>query len=118
MRLDRKELLDEIGFVWTVRGPATNDKVWHQQHKKLVEFKRKSGHCRVPYEHEQDESLGMWVSRQRNVHVNDKMRPDRKTILDELDFFREADSLAARSSTTNARGLVIGSFHAFDRPCF
>jgi hypothetical protein len=49
------------------------------------------------------------------------MLPDRKELLDELDFvWRKTVTLAARSSsTTDVRGgLVIGSFHAMDRPRF
>ncbi len=116
MRQDRKRLLDEIGFVWKVEAPhSTNDKVWHQQYEKLVEFERKSGHCRVPYEHEQDKSLGTWVSKQWTFHKKNKMRPDRKDLLDKIGFAWKYITLAARASTTDVRGLVIVSFHTFVR---
>jgi hypothetical protein len=65
----------------------TNDnKLWHQQHEKLVELKRKKGNCPVPREHNQDKSLGIWVSHQQTLHNNSKLRLDRKMPLDELDF--------------------------------
>jgi hypothetical protein len=60
IRLDRKKSLDEIGFTWKDEGAHT-DKLWHQQCEKLVEFKRKNGHCMVPWGHEQDRSFGFWV---------------------------------------------------------
>jgi hypothetical protein len=81
---DRKIILDELGFVWKVE--RANDKLWHQQHEKLVEFKRKKGHCLVPTKYEQDKSLGMWVNKQRSFHNNSKLRLDRMKLLDELDF--------------------------------
>jgi hypothetical protein len=81
---DRKIILDELGFVWKVE--RANDKLWHQQHEKLVEFKRKKGHCLVPTKYEQDKSLGLWVNKQRSFHNNSKLRLDRMKLLDELDF--------------------------------
>jgi hypothetical protein len=87
LRLDRKELLDEIGFDWKARDPAKErEKLWHQQFENLVEFKRKNGNCRVPHQSEQEKSLGMWISKQRSIHINNKMRPDRKKVLDEIGF--------------------------------
>ncbi len=126
MRQDRKELLDEIGFVWKVdtaiwqadsiaaHAPGDN-KTWHQQYDKLVEWKRKNGHCIVPRGYKEDKSLGYWVSKQRAFHSTNKLRQDRKEPLDELGFVWNVCNLAARSSTTddNVRGLVIGSFHDF-----
>jgi hypothetical protein len=87
IRPDRKRILDEIGFAWTVENAtSTNDKLWHQQCKKLVEFKRKKGHCRVPRKCEQDSTLGNWVKTQRTSHIDKKLRLDRKRILDEIGF--------------------------------
>jgi hypothetical protein len=88
MRQDRKELLDEIGFVW--KADATqfkpDDKLWSQQYEKLVEFKRKKGHCMVPDRYEQDKAFGNWVGNQRRFHTTNKLRQDRKELLDEIGF--------------------------------
>jgi hypothetical protein len=91
LQQDRKRLLDEIGFVWKADS-ANNDKLWHQQHEKLVEFKQKNGHCQVPHKYEQDKSLGNWVRKQRVYHYNNKMLPDRKELLDALDFLWKDDA--------------------------
>jgi hypothetical protein len=56
----------------------------HDEH--LVEFKRKNDHCMVPRSYDQDRSLGQWVRTQRNNNKNNKIRLDRKKLLDELDF--------------------------------
>ena len=125
-RSDRKELLDEIGFIrggdndLAVRQTdmiasrvSGEDKKWHQHYERLVEFKRKKGHCIVPTEYKEDKSLGYWVSKQRAFHSTNKLRQDRKELLDELGFVWKVYNLAARSSTKDdiVRGLVIGSFH-------
>jgi len=124
IRQDRKKLLNELGFVWrvdTAKWKADmivahipgEDKKWHQQYDKLLEFKRKNDHCIVPTKYKENKFLGGWVSNQRRLNTKKKMRQDRKELLDELGFVWNVYDLAARSSTTddNVRGLVIGSFH-------
>jgi hypothetical protein len=109
MRPDREGLLDEIGFAWKAEGATnTNDKLWLEQYEKLVEFKRKTGHCLVPRRYEQDKSLGTWVSKQWTFHKKNKMRPDRKDLLDKIGFAWKYITLAARSSANDVRGLVTG----------
>jgi hypothetical protein len=84
---DRKRILDEIGFAWKVENSRNiDDKLWNNQYEKLVEFKRKKGHCLVPTKYEQDSSLGTWVRTQRRNNRNNKLRPDRKELLDKLKF--------------------------------
>jgi hypothetical protein len=119
IRQDRKDLLDEIGFAWKAESARYKNhgyKLWHQQYEKLVEFKRKHGHCTVPHRYEQDKalgkSLGIWVSMQRKYHNKNKMRLDRKELLDKIGFAWKYVTLAARASTNDVRGPVIGSFHA------
>ena len=90
MQLER-ELLDKIGFAWkSIPGKRWNqqpqDTLWNQQYEKMVAFKAKNGHCRVPSEYEQDRSFGIWVIAQRSFHNNNKMRPDRKKQLDDIGF--------------------------------
>jgi uncharacterized protein YbgA (DUF1722 family) len=94
LRIDRKIILDEIGFAWKGEGAHNykpDDMLWHQQHEKLVAFKRTNGHCMVPHEYEQDKSLGQWVHTQRKYHKNDIIRPDRKELLDEIGFAWKGD---------------------------
>jgi hypothetical protein len=119
--LDRKGLLDDIGFLWRVRALRAaagnynsnfDDKKWNTQYEKVVEFKRKHGNCLVPSRYHEDMSLGKWVGTQRVRHAKNKMQPDRKKLLDEIGFVWKAGTVAARSSTTNVRGLITASFHA------
>jgi hypothetical protein len=94
IRLDRKLILDEIGFAWKDDGVHTLNqihKLWHQQYEKLLEYKRKKGNCLVPHRYKQDKSLGIWVRTQRKNHNDDKMRQDRKDLLDEIGFAWKPD---------------------------
>jgi hypothetical protein len=59
----------------------------------------------VQCKYEQDKSLGHWVDTQRRNHVINKMRLDRKRILDEIGFVWNVRARAVRSSTTDVRGL-------------
>jgi hypothetical protein len=109
--IHRKELLDKIGFSWKANGALTfkpaDDKLWHQQYEKLLEYKRKNGHCKVPQtKNKDDKSLADWVRTQRARHANNKMLPARKKLLDKIGFAWKYYNLATRSSITNVRGLV------------
>jgi hypothetical protein len=107
---DRKEELDRIGFAWKAYAAhqyKPDDKLWHQQYEKLLEYKRKSGHCKVPNKHKDDKSLGTWVRNQRARHARNEMRQGRKKLLNKIGFAWKHCTLAARSSTTNVRGVAI-----------
>jgi hypothetical protein len=61
-------------------------KKWNKQYEKLAEFKRKNGHCLVPSTYQEDMALENWVNAQQRSHSNNKLRLDRKVLLDELGF--------------------------------
>ena len=106
IQLDRKKLLVEIGFVW--KG---QEKRWHEQYLKLVEFIQINGHSMVPKWYAQDKALGRWVSKQRCNHNKNTIQLDRKELLDAIGIVWRVAPVAAHTSTTNdVRGLVIGSF--------
>jgi uncharacterized protein YbgA (DUF1722 family) len=126
IRLDRKELLVALEFVWEAEiagsnhwrkdpSTGTHEVRWCQYYAKLVEFKRKNGHCIVPQRYNDDASFGGWVSKQRKLHTNQKIRLDRKELLDTLEFVWKVDAHVARRSTTtdDVSSLAFGSFHAF-----
>jgi hypothetical protein len=83
---DRKDLLDELGFVWRSVDGSYLESRWNQHCQKLIEFKETNGHCMVPARYEQEPSLGRWVARQRCFHNNNTIRPDRKELLDQIGF--------------------------------
>jgi hypothetical protein len=100
-------LLDEIGFAWKDEGVHNlkpDDKLWHKQYEKLLEYKRINDHCKVPQRYKDDASLCRWVRYQRTRHGRNEMLPDRTLLLDQIDFVWKADAAATRSSTTDVRG--------------
>lgn len=72
---ERQNLLDEIGFEWTVS--------WMQMYRNLLEYKNIYGHCRVPADYYQYNNLGRWVHNQRH---NIKMPPQRRKLLNKIQF--------------------------------
>ena len=63
MTASRVALLDAVGFDW---GKGRGDDIWTPSYNKLIEFKDREGHCRVPREHvEGVMNLGKWVSNVR-----------------------------------------------------
>ena len=80
MRPERKQRLDDLGFVWDVLEAA-----WEEGFNKLLQFKETEGHCRVPQHYKSEGfKLGRWASIQRQN--NDSMSTERKQRLDDLDF--------------------------------
>ena len=90
----RKELLDDVGFVWDAVGNT-----WMTRYKELCEFRREHGHCVVP---RSSGRLGAWVEKMRieykkynmllteegSKHIKLKtiLTQDRVHRLDEIDF--------------------------------
>ena len=89
--LEREQRLDAIGFVWDPR-----DHYWEQGFTALLNFKRREGHCRVPYFHVEGEyRLGNWVFRQRK---NSKiMSAEQMARLNKLGFVWRAELSAAEA---------------------
>jgi hypothetical protein len=81
-----------VSLTWQARLLVKQDTQWNRQHQQLVEFQRINGHCMVPYNYQPNKSLGYWVSRQRIAHKNNKLRLDRKDLLNQIGFASKDDS--------------------------
>jgi len=58
---------------------------WDEWFGRLVTFKEREGHCRVPQAHKEgDHRLGIWVGTQRAKKAN--LTPERLQRLDEIGF--------------------------------
>ncbi len=86
MSTERKNSLDELGFIWDAHEAA-----WDQGYERLIAFKAREGHCRVrsQYKDNNGYSLGTWVNNQRASRG--KMSAERKALLDELGFIWGAE---------------------------
>ncbi len=78
---ERRQQLDELGFVWDSMGEDWIDALSH-----LRAYKQREGHCRVPqsFKTEDGYPLGGWIYNQREAR--DKLSPERRQQLDELGF--------------------------------
>jgi hypothetical protein len=76
---ERRQRLDEIGFVWDPFAEA-----WEKGFNYLVAYREREGHCRVPRGYIEDGfDLGRWVGKQRAVK---NLSKERRQQLDELGF--------------------------------
>jgi len=79
-----KRKLDQLGFAWR-RRIASPQRPWQEWFKDLAAFKRRFGHCNVPYRWPENRALGHWVTNQRNIFKSMRGSP-RKRRLDQLGF--------------------------------
>jgi len=58
---EKRSRLDSIGFDWNPREAA-----WNQMFEQLLAFKKKYGHCNVPFSYSENKKLGSWVANLRS----------------------------------------------------
>jgi hypothetical protein len=102
----KREKLNEIDFIW---DPLSDD--WEKGFQKLVNFKKKEGHCSVPTLYsEGGYKLGEWVQYQRRRRLKlDKQRLQR---LDELNFVWDALVNQWQLSLHHLRQFINKNGHA------
>ena len=97
--VERKRLLDAIGFVWDCR-----DQLWEQNFAALLKFKQREGHCCVPTFHsEGDSKLGWWVATQRRNR--NEMSAERRARLNKIRFVWNAPMGSPDYRATKLRRL-------------
>jgi Helicase associated domain len=89
---ERRQRLDEIGFVWDHLAAD-----WEDGLHCLRMYKEREGHCRVPQAHKENSfPLGRWVARQRQN--KDGLSEGRRQGLEELGFIWNVRQPRSRSS--------------------
>jgi hypothetical protein len=95
---ERIDLLNSLGFVWTIRSRDSLGESWNQRLHELHQFKHLYGHCLVPSRYDANPELGIWVGTQRTqyrlymrsketgVPVSTSMNDDRIRELEDLGF--------------------------------
>jgi len=79
---DRINLLNKIGFTWSVK------KDWHISYNNLVAFKKKHRHCDVPRDNKELKELITWMDNQRTYYKNKhrKLSDDKINLLNKIGF--------------------------------
>ena len=70
--------LDTLGFFGYL------DEKWLDHYARLIRYKERMGHCRVPIRRPENRLLGNWVERQRRKAA--KLAPWRRKLLTDLEF--------------------------------
>ena len=65
---ERVDLLNALGFTWTIRSRDTLGESWNQRFQELRQFKQQNGHCLVPSRYDKNPELGIWVGTQRSQY--------------------------------------------------
>ena len=84
MRENRRNQLNSIGFVWSLKHEPTRSDLWEVRFQELVEYKRVHRDCNVPRHYKANKQLGTWVNTQREN--KEKMREERRKRLDSIGF--------------------------------
>ena len=96
---ERIKKLESLGFNMAVESGSGEDQAkvgsprensvslvakWQANYQSLQKFYEKHGHCIVS--RNQDKPLSYWVVRQRQLNFQNKLKPDRKELLDQVNF--------------------------------
>jgi hypothetical protein len=81
LSLERKEKLDQLGFVWN-----TYVSCWEETYAELEYYKQVHGHCNVPQKYTETPGLAGWVKQQRDDYRNGNLKVERKSKLGQLGF--------------------------------
>jgi hypothetical protein len=68
---ERMKCLESIGLVDDITTKVAKGgvkKIWYDMYNQLLEFKKKHGHLKVPYQYNENPKLGRWVSDQRSKY--------------------------------------------------
>lgn len=76
--------LESLGFTWIIKSHW--DEIWDQQFARLVDYKQRFGHCRVPHYCPEYKWLGSWVQTQRLLLKLGKLKPERAVRLKSINF--------------------------------
>jgi Helicase associated domain len=90
---ERKQKLDELGFVWSLRTKRIEDH-WDTMFRQLVAYKEQHGDCLVPSRYEANLKLAKWVETQRQESrkasdgrsTNPRLTEDRIRRLESIGF--------------------------------
>eukprot|EP00586_Coscinodiscus_wailesii_P015376 CAMPEP_0172518640 /NCGR_PEP_ID=MMETSP1066-20121228/290939_1 /TAXON_ID=671091 /ORGANISM="Coscinodiscus wailesii, Strain CCMP2513" /LENGTH=493 /DNA_ID=CAMNT_0013301067 /DNA_START=65 /DNA_END=1546 /DNA_ORIENTATION=- len=105
MTLERVQMLEDVGFTWTVTGE--NSATWLIRYEQLKDFKLQAGHCRVPNTYRPNPQLGLWVMNQRQHYKFMKtgkpsiMTPSRIELLEKIGFTWSATEDALNADWKN-----------------
>jgi Helicase associated domain len=82
---ERKDKLEEAGFVWDCNA-MRDDEAFHENYEKLAAFKKAKGHCGIPNKYRRDRPLGRWAAKMRDLYSMEQLDADRLKALNDIGF--------------------------------
>ena len=101
---ERIERLNSIGFVWNA-----NDHAWNLRFEELKEYIEEHGNSCVPGIYPDNESLGLWVAKQRRTYKvkhKVKLAAEKKGRVEGKDVVNETSLSEERIDKLNAVGFI------------
>jgi hypothetical protein len=95
---DRRRKLEAAGFDW--RSPSVAKQRWERCFARLLEFRRRFGHCHVPAEWKENITIGRWVVKTRMQRKMGLLSAEQVRRLNEVGFVW--DPISKRSSEHDA----------------
>jgi hypothetical protein len=90
LKEERKQLLDDLGFVWEIDhydvDRSLRARQWEEMYNKLQAFKEIHGHCQIPANYTHDQTLGKWARNQRVFEKTGRLDESRFERLDVVGF--------------------------------
>lgn len=111
IRPDRRAKLERLDFEWIARPSlvwkegrdlSLYDAMWHENYDKLEKFYLQHEHSIVPntFVNGKNEPFGRWIRSQRSKYAEGTLSPERKEMLDQLDFVWRIDPADPQKSLT------------------
>lgn len=129
---DRINLLNELGFTWTIRSRDSLGESWNQRLQELKDYKAIHGNCLVPSRYPENPELGVWCGTQRTqyrLYTKNKeegkptgytaMTEDRIQQLEEIGFIWALRSGDKKDSSDQIDGDGLAhdpTIHVVDQP--
>mmetsp|Transcript_25554 Transcript_25554/g.55861 ORF Transcript_25554/g.55861 Transcript_25554/m.55861 type:complete len:545 (+) Transcript_25554:278-1912(+) len=82
---DQVELLDDLGFVWRLKGDSYSQVSWDDMFQALVEYQQAHGNCRVP-NMEPHARLWRWIGTQRQKYKSEQLSSEQIQKMEDLGF--------------------------------
>lgn len=97
--------LDSLQFDWETL--TDKDIRWEQMYQKLLIFKKKYGHTKVPQDFKENKTLGGWVSKQRGSKTRKLLSPERIKKLNQIGFLWKEDILRMKEEAWEHRYIEL-----------
>lgn len=86
---NKKKLLDAIDFAWIGDIKREKEALWKERYEELKDYFKENGHCKFPVRYPPNQELSNWVRMQYTANLQGWLKPERKALLDTLNFHWE-----------------------------